>query len=398
MEGRTHWAAVIAAIGAGIVAAAHIGKVPPALPALRQALDLSLVQAGWVVSAFNTLGVASAVVFGVLCDRVGHLRFAYTGLAALIAGGLLGALADGPALLLFSRFLEGVGFLSVAVAAPALIVAASRQRDRNLTLGLWSTYMPAGTGAAMLFAPLALGAFGWRGLWALIALVTCLCAFAVWRLNRDFVAPAKAAAPTLKSILQALKLPGPWSLSIVMGAYAAQWVSLMVWLPSFLMESRRASGLMAASLTALVVVANIPGNLLGGWFVHRVGSRGVMISVISAIMGMCSMGIFHDGFPDVLRYLLCIVFSCVGGMIPAAVLSGVPAYARVPTQVGTLNGLVVQVSHLGQFIGPPTVAAAVAVSGQWRAALQVLLAAAGIAILAGFAVTLCERSAAHRPR
>ncbi|MBI2312098.1 MAG: hypothetical protein HYU77_06330 [Betaproteobacteria bacterium] len=40
----TRWLTVWATIGAGVVAAGHVGKVPPALPDIRAGLDLSLVQ------------------------------------------------------------------------------------------------------------------------------------------------------------------------------------------------------------------------------------------------------------------------------------------------------------------------------------------------------------------
>ena len=41
-----------------MVAAFHVGKVPPALPSIREELDASLGQAGWLLSTINLAGGA----------------------------------------------------------------------------------------------------------------------------------------------------------------------------------------------------------------------------------------------------------------------------------------------------------------------------------------------------
>ena len=159
----TNWPAVSAVIAAGIVAAAYVGKLPPAIPQLREEFNLSLVAAGWVNSTFNTLAVSTAVFFGALAARYGALRCCAAGLLALMLGGLLGAAAPGETVLFASRILEGAGFIAIAVSAPTLVAAASAPREINLTLGLWSTYLPFGASLTMLASPFLLGSLGWRG-------------------------------------------------------------------------------------------------------------------------------------------------------------------------------------------------------------------------------------------
>ena len=83
MQLRTSWPAVSAALFAGVVAAGYVGKLPPALPALKTEFGLSLVEAGWVVSTFNTVALTAAVGFGVMADWIGAFRFALAGLALL---------------------------------------------------------------------------------------------------------------------------------------------------------------------------------------------------------------------------------------------------------------------------------------------------------------------------
>jgi DNA polymerase-4 len=65
------------------------------------------------------------------------------------------------------------------------------------------------------------------------------------------------------------------------------------------------------------------------------------------------------------------VLTGVGGVIPVAVLSSSVVLAANPQQIGTLQGLYVQGSNLGQFAGIPLIAGVVAASGQWQSALMV---------------------------
>src|SRR5512139_610146 len=90
-RGTTNWPSIAAAIAAGVVGAFYIGKLPAALPELKADFSLSLVAASWVVSIFNALAVFAAPLFGLASDRVGALRFTLGGLAAMAAGGTLGA-------------------------------------------------------------------------------------------------------------------------------------------------------------------------------------------------------------------------------------------------------------------------------------------------------------------
>ena len=68
-------------IAAAVVAALHVGKLPPALPALQADLGLTLVQSGFLLSMVQMAGMLTAIVVGSLSDRLGLRR-------AMIAGML----------------------------------------------------------------------------------------------------------------------------------------------------------------------------------------------------------------------------------------------------------------------------------------------------------------------
>lgn len=396
---KTAWAAVAAVIATGMVAAAAIGKVPPALPVLREQLGLSMVEAGWVMATFATLGSCCALFFGSLGARLGALRLALIGLATMVAGAALGALADGYPLLLASRVLEGSGFIAAVVALPSLITHSTAPGDQRLALGLWSIYLPFGSSLVMLTAPLLLRTLDWRGLWLVLAAAALACALLLYRLRARLAPPPStiAAAPATGVVIETLRQPGAWCLATAFFTYTLQWFTLMVWLPSFLVGERGLSVALAGALTAAVVAANVPGNVLGGWLVHRHVGRGTLVVAASLFMLVCAFGIFDERLADGLRYALCLLFTSVGGVLPAAAFSGLTAHAPSPRHVGAVNGLLVQGSNLGQFVGPPAVAAVVTASGTWQAATGIMVAAALIGVASGLLLRVIERAQPASP-
>ena len=90
------WTVVLA----GVVAALQVGKLPPALPALQADLGLSLVQAGFLLSMVQLAGMLTAIVVGLLADRVGLKRSMVSGLWVLAVASAWGSWATSASTLL----------------------------------------------------------------------------------------------------------------------------------------------------------------------------------------------------------------------------------------------------------------------------------------------------------
>ncbi|MBC7471125.1 MAG: MFS transporter, partial [Ramlibacter sp.] len=106
---------------AGVCAALHVGKLPAALPALRDALGVTLLQAGFLLSLVQLAGMALGVAVGLLADGMGLRRTMITGLTLLAGASALGVWADQASQLLLLRGVEGLGFLLATMPAPGLI-------------------------------------------------------------------------------------------------------------------------------------------------------------------------------------------------------------------------------------------------------------------------------------
>ena len=199
---------------------------------------------------------------------------------------------------------------------------------------------------------------------------------------------------SLRLLTESVTRPGALALCLAFICYVGQWSSVMTWLPTFAVDERGASAGTAALITAAFVAINIPGNQLGGWLLKRGVPRVAVLAGGALAMGIGSLGLLTAAAPDALRLASALAFSLLGGVIPAAVFAGTTVHAKSPEHIGTMNGMLMQSSHLSQFVLPILFAWLASRSGGWSASLGTMLGLAAAGAVAAFVVGRSER----RPR
>lgn len=385
---------------AGVTAALHIGKLPPALPVLREALQITLVQAGFLLSLVQLAGMTLGLALGAAADTLGPRRTMVAGLLLLsAASGLGGAATSAPALLAL-RAVEGVGFLLATLPAPVLIRRLVEPTRLSRMLGLWGAYVPLGTALALLAGPAVIAAAGWPGWWWLLALLSL--AMAAWL---GVAVPPGADQPTggtsgaLGRIRRTLSARGPWLASLAFAMYSAQWLAVIGFLPTIYAQAGLAAGY-AAVATAVAAAANILGNVFSGRLLHRglaptrlmqAGYLAMGLGTFVAFAGWGSEGTVQAA----VRYAGVLLFSAVGGLVPGTLFSLAVRLAPGESTVSTTVGWMQQWSSAGQFIGAPVAAWVAAQAGGWHATWWVTCtcAAAGMALAAAIARLLSPPAA-----
>jgi MFS family permease len=373
---------------AGVVAALHVGKLPPAIPVLRESLGLTLVQAGFLLSLVQLAGMTVGVVFGVVADGLGSRRSMTLGLVLLAIVSALGGLTQGVAPLMLLRAAEGFGFLLVVLPAPGWVRSLVEPQRASAMLGLWGAYMPLATALALLFGPLAIAAIGWRGWWWTLAALSA--AMAMWLRHAvpADAGPATAASPMpwLARLRQTLAAPGPWLVALSFAVYSGQWLAVIGFLPSIYVQSGIV-GAAAGVLTATVAAANMVGNIGSGRLLQRGVAPLRLLRIGFVTMALSALATFAGsgdvGLPPALRYAAVLLFSGVGGLIPATLFALAVRLAPSEGTLSTTVGWVQQWSALGQFAGPPVVAAVASATGGW----QWTWLATGACSLAGLLLT-----------
>jgi MFS family permease len=375
---------------AGVCAALHVGKLPPALPVLQDALNITLVQAGFLLSAVQIASMTLGLAVGLSADSLGLRRSMLVGLALLSVASISGGFVADASGLLFLRALEGLGFLLVVMPAPALIRRTVDASQLSGRMGWWGTYMPTGSALALLLGPWVIADLNWSAWWWLLGIVAAFAWVAVWLCVPDVqpLVPTQNAANDAwpKRLALTLQSPGPWLVALTFAVYSSQWLAVVGFLPTVYAELGLAAGT-AGVLSACVALANVSGNIMSGRLLQRGWSAQRLLSIGFACMTLGAVGAYAvwqgEGLPTSLRFACVVMFSAVGGLIPGTLFSCALRLTPSEGTVSTTVGYMQQLSALGQFAGPPLVAWVAASAGgwQWTWAVTATLSLAG-AVLA----------------
>lgn len=257
----------------------------------------------------------------------------------------------------------------ISVAAPTLIAGLTQRRDMGLAMGIWALWMPVGGLSMLLLAPALLDAFGWRGLWSVSALAALLVLGLLMLLPRGIGAPADGRIG-----LSVLRRSGPWWLALGFFCFSSQFFSVFTFLP---MHLTRAFGLgpHAAMLTsALVPLAIIPGNLVGGALVQR-GWRPASLLILPALLLLLVLPALLVWTPPGWAYGLLAGYGFLLGMIPTGIFAQAPLLAATPAETAPILGLALTGQGFGILLGPPWIGAWLERSGGWSGPRVPLLVA-----------------------
>jgi MFS transporter, CP family, cyanate transporter len=361
----------------GVSAALHVGKLPTAVPILREAMGVTLVEAGFLLSLVQLAGMTLGLAVGLGADRWGLKRTMIAGLLVSGAASFLGGWAQTPGPLMFLRALEGLGFLLTSMPAPSLLRRLIEPARINVALGLWGAYMPFGTAVALLCGPLVMAYVGWQGWWWLLALQSGAMAFWLWlRLPRDPVQPTSVAGARVEGWLprlsQTLSSRGPWLVALTFAVYSAQWLAVVGFLPTVYAQGGLAPAA-AGAATALAALVNMIGNIASGKLL-QVGLRprsllylGFATMAVGAFLAFAAIwNAVDSNLAFGIRYAGVLVFSMVGGLVPGTLFSLAVSLAPNERTVSTTVGWMQQWSSLGQFLGPPLVAWLASQVGGWQ--------------------------------
>ncbi len=394
----TRWAQVLVIVLVGALAACQIGKVAPSLPVLRADLDISMFGAGWIASVYPGTAVVLGLIGGALADRFGHRNAMAVGLLLIALGSAAGSMVGSLGPMIVTRIVEGAGFVLIAVAAPALVIAAATARDRGLAMGIWGLFMPIGVTTMLLLSPVVLAIWGWRALWLVnaglgVAAVALLLASGTGRRRIPI-----NSSQLWRDLAVTVRSPAPWVLAAASVMFGLKYSAFNAWLPTYLMEVQGHSAAQAGAMAAIVAVSHAPGVLLGGWLVGRGLPRWVAIGGASLGMGLAAWATFSLGLPPLVAFAAAVLFGFVSGFVPSAMLTAAPHFATSMGQIGAFNGIIIHGANVGVLAAAPAFAAVASNLGGWPAA-GFYLALVGVVGMAGsLAIRVLERRRAAGSR
>jgi cyanate permease len=366
------WPAVWLLYGAGLMAAAQLGKLSALAPVITPALGLSLAGAAWTVSLIEVGGATLGAVAGVLAQRCGLWRTLKWGLAALALAGLGSASAASAGGLMGWRVLEAAGYLGITVSAPVLIArltAAAGPRTQALAMSLWSTFVPAGLAFGASAAAAAAVPLGWRG--ALLAgglLATALALAVAWRGTRDDEHKPTAASPPLRA--PARVGAAAWCLALSFGLFALFAVGVIGLLPTLLVQGAGLTPAAAGQWTGLASLSAVLGSALGAVLLRRHWPARWPGLLALALPAVLAWGVFAARPDATWAVVLAVAINVLGGVVASLAFAALPRVVGDAGQLVRANGLLTQFGASGSLLGPPVMAAGVGAWG-WPGAAAV---------------------------
>lgn len=158
---RGRWVIAGTVLGSAMVAI-DATVVGIALPTIGRDFHASLGTLQWVVTGY-TLTLASLLLLGgSLGDRFGRRRLFMIGVAWFGLSSAACSLAPGPAALVVTRILQGVGGALLTPGSLAILEGSFARDDRSEAVGEWSGLGGVATAAGPLLGGILISAASWR--------------------------------------------------------------------------------------------------------------------------------------------------------------------------------------------------------------------------------------------
>lgn len=374
---------------ASVASALNQFKVPPVLPVLIQAFDLSLSNAGMLMSIFSFTGFLLALPAGFILQRLGIRATGMIAVGAVFIGSGLGIFCSTASSMLATRFIEGAGIGLITIVAPAAISLWFPAEMRGTPLGLWTTCMPVGSIIMFNLAPWLAELGGWQSIWK-VGAASSLAAFILFGLffrmpkseevgGKPLSSEVKPEHEELPPFGKAIANAGLWLVALQFLCFNLICLALSTYYPTFLNTVRNYS-LPAASFTfSLCTIAAVFSQPLGGYLSDRLGMRRPLIIISSVVLSVICM------FPFVatgwMIPALTIALGIIAGTIVPATFAAVPEIMVSRQLAGSGMAVLALGQNLGMFIGP-IMFGRLAESIGWIGAGYILVPVSAISVIA----------------
>jgi MFS family permease len=383
---RNAWFILAILLLFSIAAPLNQNKVPPILPILMNALNLTIGEGGLLMSVYALTGIILAIPAGFLFHKMGYRVTGLIAGGSIVLGVILGATSTGMQSLLVSRVIEGIGTCFIAVLAPAVIATSFPVHKRGTAMGIWAAWFPIGSVCIMLLAPRLAQTFGWQAVWWF----GCAYTLVVTVLFLVFIKPAKNHAlvavtpssqlPTV-DVKQVLLNRNVWLLGLTFFFFCMAAMSFGTYTTTFLNLNRGIPLSQAAMLISVGSILSIFTGPLGGVISDRIGSRKIVF--ITAMVIMAVIMPFASIMPSNLFIFQVLAQSLVGGMVPANIISAAVETSGDERLGGLAMGVIMLGQSAGMLLGPMVFGVLVESPGGWPLAYASLTVMCLLGILAG---------------
>ncbi len=166
----------------------------PAFPAISRSFDVPAGNTHLLVSAYLLSYGLAQIPLGFLSERIGRIKTVYLGVSVFLVGGVVSTFSTSLEMLLFGRFVQGLG----GAVGPVMARAIARDVSSGAELGSLMSVFVTALAVSTLLAPVAgsglLALFSWPSVFAVSVLFGILCLLLVRRYVPETLPPGTAVA------------------------------------------------------------------------------------------------------------------------------------------------------------------------------------------------------------
>ncbi len=366
------WLVLVVLVLFSVAAPFNQFKVPPLMPVLMQAFDMSLGNAGWLMSVFAVTGLILALPAGFMFQKMGFRVTGLLAIGSIAIGAALGAISSGAGMMLISRVIEGVGTSLIAVVAPAIIAVWFAADRRGMPMGIWAIWVPLGSTLMMVAAPWLGGAWGWQGVWwvgCIYALVMAALFLVVIKPPATGPSPVGAASTAPAVLRQVLGNRNLWLLSVTFGCFNFTIIAFVTWAPTFLNTVRQVPLAGASFLVSLVLLVSIFACPVAGWLSDRLRTRRKFFAAGMALFGLPLLLIAPLG--QGVFAAIAVAMGVMTGPIAGTIFASSVEAVRDERLGGMAMGVMQVGQNAGMLLGPMVFGGIVQATGSWALAFAI---------------------------
>ena len=363
------------------------------LPAIAADARISVATAGFLITAFAFSYALGGPVLATLTGTWDRRWVIVSTMVLFVLGNLMAAASSDFAILLLARVLMALaaGLFAATAQATAVSLVDDHHRARAIAVVVGGTTVAVAFGAPL--GALIGTAYGWRGTFAVIAMLGALAALVLgWRLPRGL----QGSRLPIRERLAAALAPGmPAMLSVTLLCLAGAFTVLSYIAPL----AMRSGGLGEDALPAMLLafgIGAVIGNFAGGQLSDRFGAtRTVFVALLAnAIMLLCLTlipAVLPVRVAGPMLVAAMVPWGIVGWSFMPGQVSRIVAHApEAPAVVLSLNGSALYLGvALGSVVGSGILRLAAPVDLGWVGAvfqlvcIAILLSTRNSPVMAG---------------